>query len=68
MLADFRLSQIKAIQKVFPRCNIHFFFFHISQSIWRNLKRYGLCGKGTYQTNYELLLNLQCLCFIKKKK
>ncbi len=68
IMADFRISQIKAIQKVFQRCNIHCCFFHFSQSIWRNFKKNGLCGKGTYITNYELLINIQCLCFISKEK
>lgn len=67
-MCDFKLSQVQAIQKVFVRCNIHCCFFHYSQSIWRNFKKYQLCGKGTYDTNYELLLNLQILCFIKKDK
>lgn len=67
-MADFRTSQIKAIQKCFPRCNVHCSFFHFSQAIWRNFKKCGLSGKGTYSKNHELLLNLQCLCFIKKEK
>ena len=45
MMSDFRMSQIKAIQKCFPHCNIHGCFFHFSQSIWRNFKKYGLGGK-----------------------
>ena len=68
MMSDFRMSQIKAIQKCFPHCNIHGCFFHFSQSIWRNFKKYGLGGKGTYSRNHELLLNLQTLCFIEKEK
>jgi hypothetical protein len=56
IMVYFRLSQIKAIQKVFQRCNIHFYFFHFSQSIGLNLKKYGLCGKGTYTINYELFI------------
>ena len=62
------MSLIKAIQKCFPHCNIHGCFFHFSQSVWRNFKKYGLGGKGTYSRNHELLLNLQTLCFIEKEK
>lgn len=42
-------------------------FFHYSQAIWKNMIKNGLGGKGTYLKNHELLLNLQCLCFIKKE-
>ena len=45
---DFCLSQVKAIQKIYSRCNIHCCFFHYSQSIWRNFKKYKLCEKGNY--------------------
>ena len=53
-MSDFRLSQVQSLKKVFVRCNIHFCFFHYSQSIWRNFKKYKLTGKGNYDTNYEL--------------
>jgi len=65
-ISDFLLSQVQALKKVFFRCNIHCCFFHYWQSIRRNFKKYKLTGKGNYDTNYELLLNHQILCFIKK--
>ena len=66
-MVDFPTSQIKAIQRCFPRCNVHCCFFHFSQAIWRNIKKCGLSGKGTYSKNHELLINLQFLSFIKKE-
>ena len=66
-MCDFNKSQIKAIQTIFPETKIHCCFFHFSQAIWKNFRKHGLCGKGTYNSNSELLFNLQILCFIEKK-
>ena len=68
IMCDFRTSQIKAVKKIFPHTNIHCCFFHYSQALWNNMKKYNLCGEGTYTRNAELLFNLQILCFIKKEK
>ena len=68
LMYDFRISQINAAKQIFPHCNLHCCFFHYSQAIWSNFKKYQLCGKGTYGENSELLFNLQLLCFIKKDK
>lgn len=67
-MVDFALGQIKAINSVFPEYQIHSCFFHFSQSIWKNFKKYNLCGKGTYEDNYELLFNIQILCFIERER
>ena len=67
-MCDFRISQIKAAKKIFPHSNLHCCFFHYSQAIWNNMKKYDLCSKGTYTQNTELLFNLQILCSIKKEK
>ena len=64
MMCDFRISQIKAIQNCFPRCNIHFCFFHYNQALLKHFMKQGLEGKNIYLNNSELLLNLQLLCFI----
>ena len=53
-IAEFGTSQIKAIQKCFPQCNVHCYFFHFSKAIWCNFKKCGLSGKGTYSNNHEL--------------
>lgn len=42
MMCDFRISQIKSINEIFPRCNIHGCFFHFSQGIWNHFRKYGL--------------------------
>ena len=68
LMYDFRISQINAAKQIFSHCNLHCCFFHYSQAIWSNFKKYQLCGKGTYGENSELLFNLQLLCFIKKDK
>ena len=68
IMCDFRTSQIKAAKKIFPHANIHCCFFHYSQALWNNMKKYNLSGEGTYAQNAELLFNLQILCFIKKEK
>lgn len=43
-------------------------FFHFSQCIWKKFKENKLCGKGTYESNKELLFNIQVMCFIKREK
>ena len=53
---------------LFPNVSLHCCFFHFSQAIWNNFKKNQLCGKGTYETNYELLFNIQLLCFMKTEK
>ena len=58
-MCDFALGQVKALTKVFPNINIHCCFFHFSQAIWNNFKRFNLCGKGSYNKNSELLFNIQ---------
>ena len=68
LMCDFRVSQINAAKNVFPQTNIHCCFFHYSQAIWNNFKKYELCEKGSYKDISELLFNLQLLCFIKKEK
>lgn len=67
-MCDFALGQINALTKVFPNVSLHCCFFHFSQAIWNNFKKNQLCGKGTYETNYELLFNIQLLCFMKRDK
>ena len=68
IMCDFRTSQIKAAKRIFPHANIHCCFFHYSQALCNNMKKYNLCGERTYAQNAELLFNLQILCFIKKEK
>ena len=67
-MCDFRLSQIKSVNNIFPRCNIQGCFFHYIQAFWNHFRKYELCGKETYLNNSELLFNLQILCFIPIEK
>ena len=67
-MCDFSLGQINAVNEIFPECNIHCCFFHFSQCIWKKFKENKLCGKGTYESNKELLFNIQVMCFIKREK
>lgn len=67
-MSDFNTAQLKAIQTKFPDCKISTCFFHFSQAIWKNFKKTGLCGKGTYNNNMELLFNIQVMCFIERNK
>ncbi|XP_053205847.1 uncharacterized protein LOC128390194 [Panonychus citri] len=39
---DFELSAIKAINLIFPFCQLKCCLFHFSQSIWRNVGKHGL--------------------------
>jgi len=64
IMYDFRISQIKAVQNNFPRCNKHCCFFHYSKALWKQFMKYGIGGKNAYLNNSELLFNLQLLCFI----
>ena len=57
-----------SINEIFPECNVHCCFFHFSQCIWKKFKENRLCGKGTYESNKELLFNLQVMCFINCEK
>ena len=63
----FALEQIKA-NNIFPDCAIHSCFFHFSQAIQHSCKNNKITGKGTYKKYYELLFNIQIMCFIKKDK
>ena len=64
IMCDFRISQIKAAQNIFPRCNIHYCIFHYSMALWKYFMTYGLGGKNIFLNNSELLFILQLLCFI----
>lgn len=45
IMYDFKLSQIKYIKTIFPRCNIYGCFFHYRQAIWKHFMKYGLAEK-----------------------
>ena len=66
-MCDFNLAQINAIKAIFPQCLINTCFFHFSQAIWKNFRKYDLCGKNTYNDNLELLFNIQLMNFIKRE-
>ena len=68
IMCDFKLSQIKSIQSIFPRCKIHGYFFHYIQAIWKHFMKYGLPSNKNYSSNVKLLFNLQLLCFINLDK
>ena len=68
LMYDFALSQINGAKEIFPDCSLHCCFFHYSQCLWKNFRKYRLCGKNTYNDNYALLFNLQLLCFIDRKR
>ena len=44
MMCDLRISPIKSIQNIFPRCSIHCCFFYYSQALWKHFMKYGLGG------------------------
>ena len=67
-MCDFNLSQIKVIQNLFPECKLNTCFFHFSQAIWRNFKKYQLTGINTYDNNRKLLFNIQIMNFIERDK
>lgn len=68
-MVDFNLTQIKGLKNVYVNnISIHECFFHFSQAIWRNFRKHGLCIKKSYQSNAELLFNLQLLAFINRIK
>ena len=50
-MCDFNIAQIKAINSIFLDCKLNTCFFHFSQAIWINFRKYDLCGKGIYNTN-----------------
>ena len=66
IMCDFNLAQINAVKNTFPECIINTCFFHFSQAIWKNFRKYDFCGKGTYNDNNELLFNIQLMCFIDR--
>jgi len=68
IMVDFNTAQLKAIKDIFPECKLHTCFFHFSQAIWKNFKKNNLCGKNTYESNSELLFNIQIMAFIKRDK
>ena len=43
-----------------------FSIFHIT--IWQRFRKYGLCKKGSYEQNSELLFNIQLMAFMDRKK
>ena len=63
---DFNLAKINAMKSIFPDCLINTCFFHFSQAIWKNFRKYDLCGKGTYNNNLELLFNIQLVNFTNR--
>ena len=59
IMVDFNLAQINALNKIFNNINIYMgVFFHYSQYIWRNFRKYGLCKKGSYNENSIFIFNL----------
>ena len=68
IMVDFNHSQIVAINNIFKNALIHGCFFHFSQAIWRRFRKYGLCKKGSYEQNSELLFNIQLMAFMDRKK
>ena len=67
-MCDFNTAQIKAINTIFPEYKLNTCFFHFSQAIWKNFRKYDLTGKGTYKTNSELLFNIQLMNFMDREK
>lgn len=68
LMCDFALRLINAAREIFPDCSLHCCFFHYSQCLWKNFRKYRLCGKNTYNDNCALLFNLQLLCFNDRKR
>ena len=66
-ICDFNPAQINAMKSIFPDCLINTCFFHFSQAIWKNFRKYDLCGKDTYNNNnLELLFNIQLMNFMNR--
>lgn len=68
---DFDFSQIKAIKEceIFKKCPyIICCLFHFSQSIIKKMKELKLIKKKLNVRGYEILRNLEVLCFIKNSK
>ncbi|XP_068245404.1 uncharacterized protein [Palaemon carinicauda] len=59
ILIDFELSCIKALQEKFPEARITGCFFHLWQSIYRSIQKYGLVD--VYKNNCDLALGLRQL-------
>ena len=52
-MADFAMGQINAIKSIFPECKIHSCFFHFSQAVWKNFKKYILKRIVNYYSIYN---------------
>ncbi|XP_015793970.1 uncharacterized protein LOC107370495, partial [Tetranychus urticae] len=48
---DFELATIKAINLIFPACELKCCLFHFSQSLWRNVGKHGLVER--YKANVD---------------
>ncbi|CAF0828461.1 unnamed protein product [Brachionus calyciflorus] len=63
---DFEIAAINAAKSVFS-CKIHGCFFHLSQSLWRQVQTRGLV-KNWYEENFRLSFKrIQALAFIPLK-
>lgn len=59
ILVDFELACFTKIKEVFPQADIVGCFFHLTQSLWRNIQRLGLVN--IYKTSEKFRLNCKML-------
>ena len=62
---DFSKALTKAINMNFPEGIIIKCYFHWSQALWKNMKKYSLIEKEMLKRNEELMLNIKLMAFMK---
>ena len=64
---DFSKSLTKSINEIYPECIIIKCFFHFSQALWKNIKKFEYTELKKIKKTKELLFNIQLMCFINPK-
>ena len=65
MIVDFELASINALQQTFPRARVSGCLFHLRQSIYRSVQRYGLVDEYRRNDNVSLSVRkLTALAFL----
>lgn len=60
VVMDYELAMKRAVTAVFPSINVEGCFFHLSQSVWRAVQRFGLVQD--YERNEEIRAIVKSLC------